>query len=292
MYRNLTLYTGIILIFISILILIGIVPSSIILMFSASFAACIFSITDLFEEIKPNKKARLMVVLDFIAISSVIIALVIPNKEKYDSLLQGPSNFVTFLGFSLVILTIGVKNSKFIMRKLREAEDKIKQKVAPRTNMDDEQIHQVTTQLAISEYNSVLEYNDIIVELKKCDYAVSKFGRVHDGWALFHDILAGTYNRYNEPFYDMLLNDLFKDFLVELGQAVSIFASTANPDSNKKIKTIKMWTIDMEILSFNTLYKAIDINKGMQMLSSSLEKWDNLKEKATYKYEMYRERVS
>lgn len=232
-----------------------------------------------------------MTVLDFIAISSVIIALVIPNKEKYDSLLQDPSNFVTFLGFSLVILTIGVRNSKFIMRKLREAEDKIKQKATPRTNMDDEQIHHITTQLAISEYSSVLEYNDIIVELKKCDYEVSKIGRVHDGWALFHDVLSNTYNGYNKPFYDMLLNDLFKDFLIELGQAVSIFASAANPDSNKKIRTIKMWTIDMEISSFSTLYNAFNVNRRIQMLRSSLEKWDNLKEKATYRYEMYRKPV-
>ena len=79
---------------------------------------------------------------------------------------------------------------------------------------------------------------------------------------------------------------------MDLGQAFSIFAFAADPNSNKKLGTIKMWEIDMEISSFNPSYNAFSIDEGMKLLKLSLEKRDILKEKATYRYEKFRQYVS
>lgn len=289
MYRNFTLYAGIILIFLSILMLFGIIPTSTALILTMSIAACILTLSDLIGE-NSKRKVTFISILDFAALVTVSLSILVPDINKYDQYLNTTSNFTTFLGFSLVIFSIGLRNSKAIKKMLQEIEDSKRLKTIPKSNMYDKQTRQITKKLADIEHNCVLDYNDIIIDLKECDQDTYKKGRVHDGWAIFHDCLVENFNDYNEPFYDMQLNNVFKEFSNELGQAVLIFANASDPGSRRMIRKVNMWGDEIDITSY--CYSFDDnVDEGIKLLYSSLEKWNDLKELSNHRYEIYRKRA-
>ena len=217
--------------------------------------------------------------LDALVVISIFGAICFPFKQEYGTILTDSSDFATFFGFGIVISTIGLKNStyfKSIINKIDQKDESL--------NMQQPGSMVLASQLATAEYNSVIEINKIILELKKCDSKALNIGRIHNGWALFFDTLSDYYYSDKVMFYDAYLNKYFSEFLNYLNCATNKFSCLAIPESIHEIGIVNMWSINMDISSYGISdWESPD--DGLNDLTSAFKKWESLKQLATNKYE-------
>jgi len=102
------------------------------------------------------------------------------------------------------------------------------------------------------DYKKMLELNSIIEALKEMDNKiVVKNNRIHNGWAVFEDMLTEIYEHPPGPFIDGLHQQLYRKFFNDLYDYTALLAYGANPNpmgwKDKEIK-IKMWGQDIYLM--------------------------------------------
>jgi hypothetical protein len=226
--------------------------------------------------------------LDKIAVFIFITPFLLGSLEvQFEKLLERATDFVTLLAFGLVISTIGKKDLIEVQKSVNKFKSKYYiEKNKKISTMESEATQKAIKDLTIAEYNSVLQINRIILELKRLDSYTHYNSRTHDGWSILHDTLV-YYELFNEkPFYDMKVNDLFSSFYKALGSASSHYGTASFPNNTHLIANINFFNVNMEITSYKTQNDS-DVQKGNEDLIKALGYWDSLKKITTDRYEKF-----
>ena len=249
-----------------------------------SVSAVFIAVYDLLEEIDYKHLKILSGTISALVICFILLPGLFPAiGNEYEDFLKTAGDVATILGLGFVLITIGIKNSQYILKTMQSLEKLTREKqerVNPKFN------YQVVKEMASQEYKTMLSINDIILELKKRDNETFSLGRVHDGWSLFFDTLEG-FRIHGGPFYDLHLDRLFWKFNEQLNVATNYFATISDSDTNRNLGRIMMWGTDMHISSYRVLPNHKGLEEGIKAIKNAINIWQELKENATHLHEMH-----
>lgn len=239
-----------------------------------SIAAALFTIADLFNEMKDAQKLASSVFfgsLFFLILSIVSIPFNPLLSETMLELVQKSGDWATLLGLGIVVITVGYKELL-----------KVSSQNPLATPIE------IVKQMSVNEYNTMLHLNDVVTQLEKIDRQVFPHGRIHNGWLACHDTLVDHFN-LGGPFYDGLNQQLFQEFLEDLGCAVETLATLNNPESGeRKLCEITIINIEHEIYSSPYIRGGPTVQDAEKELDKTQDRWKSLKMNITDQYEYYR----
>lgn len=286
MKLNLTLWMGIILIVIAGIRACGI-PLNAFVVVGISISAVFISVHDLLEETRTKNINLISSVISGLVIAFILIPGLFPVADnQYENILKVAGDVATILGLGIVLVTVGIKNSRYISDMLQNFEKLTREK---QEQANPKFQYETVRLMATQEYKMMLSINDIIQELVKRDHSVFDQGRVHDGWSLFYDTLEG-FKLHGGPLYDLLLDQLFWEFAehLNLNVATSYFATLSDSDTHRRLGMITMWGCDMQISSYRILLRHKGFDEGVTAVKEALRVWEQLKGSATRLHEKKR----
>ncbi|MCR8635338.1 hypothetical protein [Paenibacillus radicis (ex Xue et al. 2023)] len=281
---NLTFWIGIVYSFAAIVRACGYTLNTIAVV-AFSVSAVFISVKDLLEQMR-YKHLNI-----FSAIISALVAFFIllppllnPQvSDEYKDVLAKIGDVATILGLGIVLITIGIKHSQFLLNLMQSLEKLTREKME---KANPKYQYQVVKEMATQEYKMMISINDIILELKKRDNTSFPVGRGHDGWSLFYDTLGG-FEIHGGPFYDLLLERLFWDFVAQVNIASYHFSAISDPDTQRSVGHVLMWGTEMEVHNYRDIPYHKGFNEGVEAVKKAIEVWDELKENAMRLYEKH-----
>jgi hypothetical protein len=281
MKLNLTLWMGVTFVLIAIVRAFGI-PLNTFVVVGISVSAVFISVYDLLEEIDYKHLKMLSGAISALVIGFILLPGLFPAiGNQYEDFLKTAGDIATILGLGFVLITIGIKNSQYMLRMMQNFEKLTREKqekANPKFN------HHVVKEMASQEYKTMLSINDIVLELEKRDKSTVVSGRVHDGWSSFYDTLA-DFQIHRGPFYDLLLDQLFWEFAEYLNTASNYFSTISDSDASLNLGDVMMWGTVTPIHSYRVLPHHKGYKEGVEAINHAIKVWYELKKKATYLHE-------
>ncbi|MGV2967181.1 hypothetical protein [Paenibacillus sp. AGC30] len=249
-----------------------------------SIAAALFTLADYYSDVKNNEKWATNTFVSGLVflIASLVSLLLIPVLNNLTGfwIVQRAGDWATLFGLGIVVITIGYKEM---------AKTKLVEPIKVQEEQDSPIV--IVKKMNEIEYNTMMELNDVITQLKKIDPHVFGNGKVYNGWSVFYDILVDFYNA-GGPFYDGLNRQLFFEFLESLDSTTEIIVNLADPDFDDDLDLgdIVLWGTSYEVYSQSSI-KYIEgptVQDVVENLGETLERWKSLKDNITKQYEQTR----
>ncbi|MDN8593092.1 hypothetical protein Q0V21_30655 [Paenibacillus sp. 11B] len=264
-----------------------------------SIAAALFTLADYYSDVKSNEKWATNTFVSGLVflIASLVSLLPIPVLNNLTGfwIVQRAGDWATLFGLGIVVITIGYKE----MAKTKLAESlKVQEEQVPPIDTEPIKVQEeqdspsvIVKKMNENEYNTMMELNDVITQLKKIDPHVFGNDQVYNGWSVFYDILVDFYNA-GGPFYDGLNRQLFSEFLESLDSTTEIIVNLADPDfdDDRDLGDIVLRGTSYEIYSQSSInyIEGPTVQDVVEKLDETLERWKSLKDNITKQYEQTR----
>lgn len=252
-----------------------------------SIVAVLVSLVDLFEVLKFKKLYQtlafiLAMVFFVVSLSFWVFPFPLLLDQKF---VPKIGDAFTIWGIAFVIAIFGIKELKTSTAQISVPEPSTVLTPKP---MSDKEIEYLMTK---HEFEKMMELNNIIEDLKIIDAKTYPYKRVHNGWALFHDVILQYWDSRQEPFHDSLNRQTHIEFMSKLATAIETSANLADTDPNTfKDTEIKMWNENYHVTIQPANYDPHipNIKQAQSELLDALNTWDSLKNQITERYEQSR----
>lgn len=168
MKLNLTLWMGITFILVAGIRALG-TPLNTFVVVGISISAVFISVHDLLEETRFKKVKLISSIVSALVMAFIFIPGLFPAvDDQYENILKIAGDVATILGLGIVLVTIGLKHSRYISNILQNFEKLTREKqekANPKFDLE------IVRRMATQEYKTMLSMNDIIQELVKRDYS-------------------------------------------------------------------------------------------------------------------------